>query len=547
LLFTRERIFVVLLVVSTCLVYANTMRGPFIYDDEPNILQNPHIRSLWPVGRALSAPPESGLDGRPAAALSFALTYALFGYKVWGYHLTNLLIHIFAGLTLFGIVRRSLLTEKLKERFAKDASTLAWVVATLWLVHPLQTESVTYIIQRIESLMGLFFLLTLYTAIRANQSPRPSVWQALSVICCAVGMATKEVMAAAPLMVFLYDYLFIRRSIRDGLRRGGLHYYTALAGCWIILGLLLLSGARFTGAGFSIGTGPVEYAANQGKIILHYIRLSFWPAQLCLDYNWQLIKDIGQLVPFVVIILIIIIISIWGLCRRKGFSYPVLWFFVILAPTSSFIPVANPAFEHRMYLPLAGLIALVVIYGYIFLGRLAGRFGKVEALNCVGLILVLTAASALGVRTFLRNRDYKTAVSIWQANVEVVPENPYSRVNLGKALFLSGKADEAIVQFNRALEIAPQYAEAHNNLAVALKSQGKIEQAVEHYKKALQTNPAYPDALYNLGNVYLSQGETEQAIYYYKRAIDVKPDFVEAHHRLVEALRAQGAAAAGRK
>jgi tetratricopeptide (TPR) repeat protein len=539
LIVTKERIFILLLIVSTCLVYANSFTGPFIYDDEPNILQNPYLRSLWPLDKALIAPPKSGLDGRPIASLSLALTYALFGYRVWGYHLINLLIHIFAGLTLYGIVRRSLLTERLKGRFGKDSSILAWVVAVLWLLHPLQTESVTYIIQRIESLMGLFFLLTLYTAIRASQSPRPGIWLGLSVVCCALGMGTKEVMIVAPVMVLLFDYLFIYESLSVALKQRAI-YYGALAGCWIILGLLLMSGARSTGAGFDIGIGPVEYAANQCRIILHYIRLSFWPAQSCLDYKWELLKDWGQLLPFVGVISIITIIGIWGLYCRKGFSYPVLWFLGTLAPTSSFIPVANPAFEHRMYLPLAGLIALVVVYGYIFLSRLSRRFGKIEALSHTGLVLVFIVASAFGIRTFLRNRDYKSVVSIWQANVEAVPENPYSRVNLGKALFLSGRAEEAIVQFIRALEIAPQYAEAHNNLGVVLKSQGKIEQAIEHYKAALRTNPDYPDALFNLGNAYLSQGETEQAVYYYNRAVLVKPDFAEAHNRLADALKSQG-------
>jgi len=535
LLFTKERIFVLLLVVSTCLVYANSLTGEFIFDDKPTILQNPHLRSLLPIGKALSAPPESGLDGRPAAALSLAVTYALFGYKVWGYHLTNLLIHVFAGLTLYGIVRRSLLTEKLRSRFGKDASTLAWLVATLWLLHPLQTESVTYIIQRIESLMGLFFLLTLYTAIRANQSPRPSVWQAFSVLCCAAGMGTKEVMVTAPLMVLLYDRLFFTGSVSAAFRRRR-PFYVLLFSTWAVLLAVNWWGPRFKSAGFSIGINPFYYAANQCKIVCHYLKSSLWPAKLCLSYKWQLTRDLGKLLPYVVIISVITIISIWGLWRRMSFSYPAFWFLAILAPTSSFIPIADLAFEHRLYLPLAGVIVLVIIGGYILIGRLGGNFGAVKAFNYVGLVLVLIAASALGVRTFIRNRDYKTAVSIWQATVEVVPENPYAWVNLGNAFLRQADYDRAELYYRKAIRIDPHHLLAHYNLAHLLHIKGRLDEAIGHYRRAVQGKPTYVDAYNNLAMALRSEGKLDEAVGYLKAAIEINPKDTYVHYNIALVL-----------
>jgi len=170
--------------------YATSFNGVFVLDDKPAIVLNPNVRTLWPLTQALSAPPESPVSARPVASLSLAINYALadpavrdvfeppspgappdigprFLSNVWGYHAMNLVLHILAALALFGVVRRTLLTETMRGRFAAHATSLAFFVALLWVVHPLTTDAVTYVIQRIEILMGLFFLLTLYCAIRA--------------------------------------------------------------------------------------------------------------------------------------------------------------------------------------------------------------------------------------------------------------------------------------------------------------------------------------------------------------------------------------------
>src|ERR1039458_595429 len=159
------RKFIPLLVVAVGLVaYHNSFTGPFIFDDMYTIRDNPTIRRVWPIWQALSPPHRGGttVEGRPLINLSFAVNYALGAYHVWGYHALNLSVHILAGLTLLGVVRRTLRQPRLRGRFSAAADGLALATAVLWMVHPLQTESVTYIVQRAESLMGLFYLLTLY-------------------------------------------------------------------------------------------------------------------------------------------------------------------------------------------------------------------------------------------------------------------------------------------------------------------------------------------------------------------------------------------------
>src|SRR6266478_10167003 len=176
-------------------VYYNSFAGVFLLDDHWRILDNLQIRQLWPPWHALAH------NSRPLVQVSLAVNYALGGLNVWGYHAFNLAVHLLGGLVLFGIVRRMLQSERPRARYGASACWLALAVAAIWLVHPLQTESVTYLIQRAESLMGLFYLLTLYCGIRGVQSPRPGAWFLGAVVACGLGMGSKEVMVTAPIMM----------------------------------------------------------------------------------------------------------------------------------------------------------------------------------------------------------------------------------------------------------------------------------------------------------------------------------------------------------
>ena len=244
-----QRFMPLVLIVAGLLAYHNSFTGPFIFDDRLSIQENPTIRHLWPISQPLS-PPHAGaatVGGRPVINLSLAINYALGGLDVRGYHALNLGVHILAGLTLFGVVRRTLLQPRLRERFGAVANELALAVAVLWTVHPLQTESVTYIVQRAESIMGLFYLLTLYCFIRGAESPWPRVWYGLCLSACALGMASKQVMASVPLLVMLYDRAFVSRSFREAWRRRW-PLYLALASTWILLGYLVFFHGSFGNA-----------------------------------------------------------------------------------------------------------------------------------------------------------------------------------------------------------------------------------------------------------------------------------------------------------
>ena len=321
-----------LLVVGVIAAYSNSFHDTFVLDDETSIVDNPSIGHLWSV-EALTAPPEAlTVVGRPVVNVSLAINYALGGLSVEGYHAVNLAIHILAALALFGLVRRTLLLPALMGRFGPASTGLALAVALVWALHPLQTESVTYIVQRAESLVGLFYLLTVYCFVRGATSARAGAWYAAAAGACALGMASKEVMVSAPLVVLLYDRLFISGSFKEGLRRRW-RWHLALAATWALLGLLVYQSlGRGGSAGFGLGMSTWEYARTQFGCIIHYLQLAFWPSPLVLDYGTDTVSEAADIVPYAIGVGLLLAATAAALALRSRWGFLGVWFFAILAP-----------------------------------------------------------------------------------------------------------------------------------------------------------------------------------------------------------------------
>jgi len=520
-----------LLSVVALVAYANTFDTPFVFDSKAAILENPHVKTLWPITEAMKAPWLGPLAGRPVAALTFALNYAISGYSTWSYHATNLIIHLLAALTLYAIIRLTLSGPRLSARFEKHATALAFTIAAIWLVHPLQTESVTYVVQRSESLMALFYLLTLYCAIRAMHSAEPAArWYILSTASCALGMATKEVMATAPLLVLLYDRTFVASSFRSALRRRW-PLYLALAATWAVLIALMLPGPRASSTGFAMqNLTAVTYAKSQFGVITHYLKLAFWPRNLCLDYSWQVPESWNQILGPMLLIVSLLGLTFYGFVRNRAWAYAGVWFFVILAPTSTLVPIADLAFEHRMYLPLAGLTTLVVLAVY----RLLEKFERFDAATAAPVISIIIIALTLA--TLDRNRDYQTEQAIWQAAVDVRPDNRRARYNLAQVLNKKAQYDRALTHLKHALELKPNDPDALTAIADNLKALGKFTQAVDYYQKAINADPNAAVAHTNLGNLYFNRNLIPEAVRYHTKAVELDPDDSDKHFNLAVAL-----------
>ncbi|MBI5692366.1 MAG: tetratricopeptide repeat protein [Verrucomicrobia bacterium] len=516
-----------LLALLAVAAYHNTFGIPFVFDDVPSIVENRSIRSLWPLSAVLFPDQAGGIttSGRPVVNLSLALNHAWGGERVAGYHAVNLALHLAAGLCLFGLVRRTLLLPRLAPRWGRDATWLAAGAAALWLLHPLQTAAVTYVVQRAEVIAGCLFLLTLYASLRGSDPATGGRWRALAVGACLLGMASKEVMVSAPLVVLLFDRLFLSPSLGAALR-GRPGFYAGLAATWLVLVVLVLgTGGRGGTAGFGSGVSPWEYGLTQCRAVFIYLARVGWPHGLVFDYGLSLDRRLAEVWPQALGVVGLVAAVGWGLRRWSTWAVGGVVLLALLAPTTSFIPIATQTMaEHRLYLPLAvGAVAAVVgLHALVGPRRAAGAVGAV--------------ALALGLTTIARNEVYRTEVSLWTDAAAHLPGNARAHNNLGQALFRAGRVPDAIRSYRQALALQPKYPESHYNLGVALAHLGQTEPAIEHYETALRLQPDYPEAMNNLANTLGRSGRTNEALRLYEAALARRPDFAEAHNNLGNAL-----------
>ena len=534
--------------------YHNTFRVPFLLDDFDSITKNMSIRSF---ATAFFPPAHSGItvSGRPFLNFTLAINYRLGGVDVLGYHAGNLLIHFAAALCLFGVVRRTLKLPVLANKFGEKATPVACLAAAIWALHPMQTESVTYVIQRAESLVGLCYLFTLYAFIRAVEKPSRG-WTATTVMACLLGMASKEVMASAPLVLFLYDRTFMSGTFRESWRRHGrLHF--ALASSWLLLlACVISSGGRGSSVGFN-DVSWFDYLLTQSAGIVTYLLHSIVPANLVFDYGAVIEKQPWALIRGLCIVITLFVTTIVLLRKRPALGFLGAWFFLILGPTSSVIPVATQTLaEHRMYLPLAALAVGVAL--------LACRTIK----NHYWIVLGSIAAIFVFV-TVKRNAVYQTSLSIWEDTVRKVPDNVRALNNLGLFYLEDNRLEEAIQNLSEAHELAPEYPVACCNLGRALVSrEGKIvglekpsgdlvegvdfgqrradgsaylanpiiKEGLALLEKAISVEPGNAIFLAQYGNALLTLRQTEEAIVQLEKAVGLDPENYSLHYDLANTL-----------
>ncbi len=564
-----------LIVVAGLVAYAPAFDGVFVLDDVRAVVRNPTLESL---AEALSPPPESTVSGRPVANLSFAITRAMGSPEspAWSHHAGNLFIHLAAALVLFGIVRRTLLSERLRAAFAASADAVAFAAALVWVVHPLNTESVTYVVQRVESLASLFILLTLYCAIRAagagardlpsplpvasglglqasglglqdsstresvSSPSRPSVasraregatapprvsegssfirkaWFAAAVVVCVLGMGTKEIVAGAPLVVLAWDWLFLPA------RRPRWTLFAALAATEVVLALLVYREHR--APSIALGGEIVwRYLLTQAAVITHYLRLAFVPTGLVFLYTWPLATSIGEVAVPAVLVLSLLALTIFGLVRRHSAAFAGVVVFIVLAPTSSVLPIVTEvAAEHRMYLPLAAIVALVAALLQFGIGRVAGARGFAAAWGVAVIALFVTLPLEVGTRA--RNRVYGSDERLWADTVSKQPDNERARVAYGSVLATRREVAEAEAQFRAAVALDAADPVAQSRLGSALAAQGKFDEAIPPLERALALRPDDIEAHRSLGQIYAMRQDDGRALPHLIRAAEAIED-----------------------
>lgn len=512
-----------IIVVLIAVAYWRTLGVPFLFDDRASILDNESIQSLWAPEKVFAPPGESGTGGRPFANFTLAVSHAISGRAPWGYHLLNLMIHAGAACVLGGVVRRTI--GRPEAARWQEAALLAGGIALLWAMHPLQTQTVTYVSQRTEALMAFFYLLTLYGFIRGTEG-NAAGWRTLSVVACLLGAMSKEVIITAPLVVLLYDRTFVAGTFLAALRqRWG--YYAGLALSWPLLAWLL-TGVGQRGVGLGLGIGWQEYALTQCKAVVLYAALGVWPQPLVFDRGPLFLSTVAEALPYAVGLAALLGGTIWALIRapKRGFVGAV--FFLILAPTSSVVPVIqSPIAENRAYLPLAAVLAAGVL----------GLRALVGLRATCGLCAATLAAGV--VATAGRNRDYQSELRLWSDTVAKAPANYRAHNNLGLLLAdQAGRLQEARAHFETALRLKPDDADAHSNLAVLLSRRPEERaEAIRHYAIALQVKPDRAAAHNNLANLLAADpGRAAEARHHYEVALRLKPGQPETHHNFAQLL-----------
>jgi Flp pilus assembly protein TadD len=563
----RKSWIVVAVLAATVLAYLPALSAPFVMDDESAIAESSSARALVPAG--------SPVAGRPVARATLTANYALNALlgvdqrrdpdgprKAIGYRLLNLLFHIFTGALLFGLIRRAAREQSIAADWRAIADPLAAVVCTLWLLHPIQSEAINYVVQRTEILASLFYVATLYASLRAWDAPAGASrfrWYAAAILACVLGVASKEIVITAPLAVVLYDRAFRLASWsavrRPGNGRGWL--YLALASACVATFVLVAAGARGNTAGVG---GPMTwygYLYTQGWAIAHYLRLVIWPNALVIDYGEKLVTG-ARGIPGAIVVALLAAGTLLAWRRLPKFGWLAFLgaeFFLLLAPSSSFVPIRTEvAAERRIYLALANVLVLAVV-GAEWLRR---RYFKSVAPLRIGLAAAGVAV-ALAVGTAFRSHTYSSAELLWRDAAAKIPENPRANANLGYALArerppkfaeaetvlrraiaqdstchhgcdqlasvmgAQGRYPEAVGLLQRALAFDPNDAQAEGRLALDLMKMDQFDQAIVHLERLAAAHPS-EHLLMVLGVADLAMQRQQRAMTAFQTAAQMSPD-----------------------
>jgi protein O-mannosyl-transferase len=582
----RTVLSVALIVSLGLLAYSNSFLVPFFYDDHTSITANPLIRTL---GNFLSG--SSGYNYNPRRFLpylSFAVNYQFGGFNVAGYHIFNLAVHLGCALLVYALLRLTLKTpffgsQGLVSRTSgtEPGNLIPLLAALLFVVHPVQTQAVTYVVQRMTSMASFFFLLAIIFYILARQrfearftgcepgGPIPEPGEAGpigartrtvpvlllfgSVLSSVLAMRSKEIAFTLPIAVLLYETYFFRGEWK---RR--LLYLAPILMTLPIIPLSILSANGSTGALLAdvslvarveTAIPRLDYFLTQFRVIATYLRLLVFPVHQNLEYDYPIYSTFFTPPVFLsfllLVALFVLAVYLYFRTRRSFYSnlniqpstfndpalllvsFGILWFFLTLAVESSLIPITDVIFEHRIYLPSVGAFTAVAAIFGILVNKIRKR-GLARGLMVVvaGMILVLTAA------TWQRNQVWQSAVSLWQDVVAKSPQKARPYLSLGAALGKAGRMEEAIAALKRAVLLQPDDPKLYVNLGAAQAATGRRPEAIETLSKALKLDPDHPEALNNLGIVLKDVGRLEDSIAALTHAVRIDPENARAWYNL---------------
>jgi tetratricopeptide (TPR) repeat protein len=577
------------LALSIAAVYGPSVDVPFIFDDSGAIEKNASITSVWPLlgttehPGPLNPPRDNAVSGRPLVNLTFAINHAFGGLNPIGYHVVSVVIHFCSALLLWAIIGRTLVLPYFSGRFETSAGWIGLVAALLWALHPLQTEAVIYASQRTELMVALFYLATLYCSLRywtafplpsgeargeralktQQQKNHRTLWLTLAVLACLAGMASKEVMVSAPVVVLLFQRTFVAGSLRDALRNSW-PLYTGLAATWLLLLALNIGAPRSGSAGFHLNVAATHYWLTQAKVFLMYLWLIVHPWPLLIHYELPYLKTFGEAWMYVLPVLLLGIGTLVLTWRNRAIGFCGATVFAILAATSVVPITTEMAAERRMYLPLAAIVAPLVVAAYLVAKRFlpnrvdlpSNRFGLERPLVAVAapavvLIVLCGVASAKraytfhdplavwdelathqpnnwtahGNKAFLLHEAGNDAAAVdeYREAVRLAPDDVLLQMDLSTLLLARGEFSEAVDHLQQVVRLKPRDLRMRNNLAAALYHLHRYDEAIAQFQATLELDPDNWVTRNNLGSAYQDAGKYREAIEAFRTAQKLNP------------------------
>jgi tetratricopeptide (TPR) repeat protein len=506
-------------------LYAVSVNGPFVYDDPNAITQSVLIRSLTPLKRFVT------LSTRPLTDFSFALNYATGAYAPWPYHLTNILLHLANGLLVYGIGWATFSSSALARRYGAARFALAWAAAALFVAHPLASESVAYVSSRSEVLAGFFILLSLGSYLLAATTSN-ATWRTSAAIvlplATAAGVGSKEIAATIPFALLLYDWLFLSTlswwRMRQRLWLLGLALLPLVVGGTFLVLRAYFSPSPMGDYGATAGLSfdrftRWQYLMTQFGVILYYFRLVVLPVGQTFDYDWPLARAPfapGVLLPLLLLIALVYL-AVRAARTQPLFTFAIGWTLLILAPTSSIMPIADLAVERRMYLPLAGLMLLAAAWLRDLLQWLPEVWRRRPERTYGAIVAVLLLASS--ALTYHRAELWGDPVALHEDGTDKAPDNPRVRLNLGVTYLNLGEPDKAYDTLLIAKQLYDRQesinafarigAFIHYNLGAVLFARKDIDGAEPQLRRSLELGGQYL-ALRPMAYMLLSRIEAER-------------------------------------
>jgi len=537
--------------IAVLLIYLPALNAPFIFDDTSTIFGNSSIRRLWPLvdfherSGPLTPPPGVPTAARPIVNLTLALNYHVGETNPAGYRAVNMFVHWLAGLLLWAIVYKTLCLEYFGGRFSRVAGGLSFAAALLWVVHPLQTESVAYVTQRTESLMGLCFLATFYASLRyweASSRGSRGVWLSLATLACLLGMLSKEVMITVLAVLLLYERTFLTGSFTKAIRDSWPLYLGLGCGAAALF-VTLASGPPTPETGFGGATPAAAWWSTQCKIFFLYAKLTFWPWPLAIHYELPYLDTVTKAWPWVLSFALFVLASSALAWKKTAVGFVGVWILAVLSPTL-IVPLPNEmAAERRMYVPLAAIAPFVVVSVYSLVGWIVQKLSpsgsalnSERTANRASAALVTTLVILLTALSMERMTYYQDELALFLDVIRTQPDNYVARVNIGTLLLEHGRGPEALEQFDQALIIKPDSVRARFNRAKLLVDLGRPQEALDEYRETVRLDPRAVEARYNYALVLESMGQSAAAIDQYFEIVELDTDYAAAHTNLAIAL-----------